>query len=212
MSHIPYANAVGSLMYLMVCTRPDISHAIEVISRYITNPGKEHWAAVKWVLRYLSSTSKYCITFDGRCDVVCGYVDADFAGDPDKRRSTSGYVFTFAGGAISWMSKLQNIVALSTIEEEYISASHACKEAIWLKGLLGEFGSVQKNVKVFCDSQSALYLAKNPTYHSKTKHIPVKYHFVRQVVDEGGVVLEKVQTQKNYADMFTKQVTLEKLH
>ena len=90
MSCIPYANAVGSLMYLMVCTRLHISHAIGVVSRYMENPGKEHWAAVKWVLWYLKGTSKYCITFDGRCDVVCGYVDTNFAGDMDKRRPTSG--------------------------------------------------------------------------------------------------------------------------
>ena len=129
----------------------------------------------------------------------------------DKRRSTSGYVFTLVGGAISWISKLQNIVALSTTEAEYIAASHACKEAIWLKGLLGELGKVQNTIKVFCDSQSAIHLDKNPAYHSKTKHIPVKYHFVRHIVDEGGVVLEKVRTKKNSAYMFTKPITLEKL-
>jgi hypothetical protein len=110
----------------------------------------------------------------------------------DKRRSTSGYVFTLAGGPVSWMSKLQNIVSLSTMEEEYIASSHACKEEIWLKGLLGEFGRMQDKVKLFCDSQSVIHLAKNPAYHSKTNHIPIKYHFVRQVIDEGGVALEKV--------------------
>eukprot|EP00253_Pinus_taeda_P032276 PITA_32276 len=138
MSRIMYANVVGCLMYAMVCTRPDISHAVGVVSRYMANPG-----------------------------------------DLDKRRSTSGYVFTLAGGAISWMSKLQNIVALSTTEAEYIAASHACKEAIWLKGLFGEFGRLQDNIKLFCDSQSAIHLAKNLAYHSKSKHIPIKYHFVR---------------------------------
>ena len=198
-------------MYAMVTTRPDISHAVGVVSRYMANPGKEHWAAVKWVLRYLRGTSSYCITFDGCSDKVCGYVDSDFAGDLDKRRSTSGYVFTFAGGPISWMSKLQSIVALSTTEAEYVSASHACKEAVWLKGLLGELGQFQKIVNIFCDSQIAIHLAKNPAYHSKTKHIPVKYHYVRHVIDEGEVILEKVHTKKNCADMFTKPVTLEKL-
>jgi hypothetical protein len=138
MSRVPYANAVGCLMYVMVCTRPDISHAVGVVSRYMENPGREHWATVKWVLRYLRGTSDYCITFDGCNDTVCGYVDSDFVGDLDKRRSTSGYVFTLAGGSISWMSKLQETIALSTTEEEYIVVSHACKEAIWLKGLLGE--------------------------------------------------------------------------
>jgi hypothetical protein len=211
MSRIPYANAVGSLMYVMVSTRPDISHAVGVVSRFMENPGKEHWAAVKWVLRYLRGTSDYCITYNSGRELVCGYVDSDFAGDLDKRRSTSGYVFTLAGGAISWMSKLQNIVALSTTEAEYVAASHACKEAVWLKGLFGEFGRIQDKVKLLCDSQSAIHLAKNPAYHSKTKHIPIKYHFVRQVIDEGGVSLEKVHTKENCADMFTKPVLLEKL-
>jgi hypothetical protein len=116
MSRIPYANAVGSLMYVMVSTRPEISHAVGVVNKYMENPGKEHWAAVKWVLQYLRGTSDYCITYNSGRELVCGYVDSDFAGDLDKRRLTSGYVFTLAGGAISWKSKLQNIVALSTTE------------------------------------------------------------------------------------------------
>eukprot|EP00253_Pinus_taeda_P018562 PITA_18562 len=132
-------------------------------------------------------------------------------GDLDKRRSTSGYVYTLAGGAISWMLKLQNIVALSTTEAEYIATSHACKEAVWLKGLLGEFGRLRDNIKLFCDSQSSIHLAKNLAYHSKSKHIPIKYHFARQGITERGVFLEKVHTKENCADMFTKQILLEKL-
>jgi hypothetical protein len=139
---------------------------------------------VKWVLRYLRGTSDYCITYNSGCELVCGYVDSDFAHDLDKRRSTSRYFFTLAGGAISWMSKLQNIVSLSTTEAEYVVASHACKEAVWLKGLFDEFGMMQDKVKLLCDSQSVIHLAKNPTYHNKTKHIPIKYHFVRQVIVE----------------------------
>eukprot|EP00253_Pinus_taeda_P013609 PITA_13609 len=182
MSRIPYANVVGFLMYAMVCNRPDISHAVGVVSRYMENSGKEHWFAVNGCF-----------------------------GDLDKRRSTSGYVFTLAGGAINWMSKLQNIVALSTTEAEYIAASHACKEAIWLKGLFGEFGRLLDSIKLFCDSQSAIHLDKNPAYHSKSKHIPIKYHFVRHVITKRGVSLEKVHTKENCADMFTKPVLLEKL-
>jgi hypothetical protein len=102
-SQIPYANAVGSLMYAMVSTRPDISYVVGAVSRYMENPGKDHWATVKWVLWYLRGTSDYCITYNNGHDLVFGYVDSDFAGDLDKRRSTSGYVFTLAGGAISWM-------------------------------------------------------------------------------------------------------------
>eukprot|EP00253_Pinus_taeda_P034234 PITA_34234 len=106
MSRIPYANVVGCLMNVTVCTRPDISHAVRVVSRYMSNLGKQHRSAVKWVLRYLRGTSDYCITYNRSSEFVCGYVDSNFAGDLDKRRSTSGYVFTLAGGAISWMSKL----------------------------------------------------------------------------------------------------------
>ena len=112
----------------MVCTRPNISHEFGVVSEYMENPGKEHWSAVKWVLRHLRGISYYCITYNRSNEFICGYVDFDFAGDLDKRRSTLGYVFTLASGAISWMSKLQKIVALSTTEAEYIAASHACKE------------------------------------------------------------------------------------
>eukprot|EP00253_Pinus_taeda_P016406 PITA_16406 len=194
-----------------ILLRFDISHAVGVVSRYMTNPGKEHWSAVKWVLRYLRGTSDYCITYNRSSEFDCGYVDSDFASDLGKRRSTLGYVFILAGGAISWMSKLQNIVALSTTKAEYIATSHACKEAIWLKDLFGEFGRLQDNIKLFCDSQSAIHLAKNLAYHSKSKHIPINYPFVRQVITERGVSLGKVHTKENCVDMFTKPVLLEKL-
>ena len=108
-------------MYAMVCTRLNISHAVGVVSRYMANPGKEHWLAVKWVLRYLRGTSDYCITYNRSSEFVCGYVDSDFAGDLDKRRSTLGYVFTLAGGAISWMSKLQNKIGRASCRERVSS-------------------------------------------------------------------------------------------
>eukprot|EP00253_Pinus_taeda_P011119 PITA_11119 len=120
---------------------------------------------------------------------VCGYVDDDYTRDLDKRRSTTGYVFTLASGAISWMSKLQETVAMSTIEAEYIATSDASKEAIWLKGLLDEIGRMQEKVNVLCDSQSAIHLATNPAYHNRTKHIDVRYHFLRHVIDGGKVAL-----------------------
>ena len=109
------------------------------------------------------------------------------------------------------MSKLQETVALSTTEVEYITASDASKEAIWLKGLLDEIGRTQEKVNVLCDSQSAIHLATNPAYHSRTKHIDVRYHFLRHVIDGGKVALKKVHTRENCADIFTKPVTVEKL-
>eukprot|EP00253_Pinus_taeda_P019335 PITA_19335 len=201
----------GKLMYVMVSTRPNISHAVGVVSRFMANPSEEHWRAVKWVLRYLRGTSDHCIIFSGGEGLVYGYVDVDYAGDLDKTRSTTGYVFTLVGGAISWMSKLQETIALSITEAEYIAASDASKEAIWLKGLRDEIGRTQEKVDVFCDIQSAIHFATNPAYHRRTKHIDVRYHFLRHVIDVGKVALQKVHTQENCANIFTKPVTVEKL-
>lgn len=216
MSRVPYQSAVGSLMYAMVCTRLDIAQAVGVLSRYMSNPGRVHWDAVKRVFRYLKGTSKYSLCYHGNSvgDMtsldIHGYVDSDWAGDIDSRRSTSAYVFTLFGGAISWMSKRQAVVALSTTEAEYMAATHACKEAIWLKRLCLDIGIKQGIVTVYCDSQSAISLAKNPTFHAQTKHIDVQYHFVRDMVEDGRVKLVKVDTLMNVTDALTKAMSTEK--
>ncbi|KAK3009920.1 hypothetical protein RJ639_011490 [Escallonia herrerae] len=123
MSRVPYANAVGCLMYAMVCTRPDISHAVSMVSRYMGNPGKKHWDAVKWIFRYLAGSTNFGIMFDcdGAKGKVSGFMDSDYAGDLDSRRSTTGYIFTFYGGPICWKSVLQSMTALSTTEAEYMA-------------------------------------------------------------------------------------------
>ena len=131
MSRVPFASAVGSLMFAMVCTRPDIAQAVGAVSRYMVNPGKEHWSAVKRILRYVKGTSNVALCYGGSNFTVRGYVDSDYAGDLDKSKSTSGYVFTLVGGAVSWVSKLQSIVATSTRKAEYVAATQASKEAIW---------------------------------------------------------------------------------
>ena len=133
MPRVPYASEVGSLMYAMVCTRPEIAHAVGVLSRYISKLGKEHWIAVKRVFRYLCGTAYYAIYYQGRLGPdrvinVHGFVDADWVRDLDHRRSTSGCVFNLFGGAISWMIKRQDVVALSTTEAEYMAATHASKK------------------------------------------------------------------------------------
>lgn len=130
MDGVPYASAVGSLMYAMVSTRPDIAFAVGVVSRYLTNPGKKHWEAVKWIMRYLRGTSKLGLTFGNDKPVLIGYTDSDLAGDKDTLKSTSGYLMTFAGGAVSWQSRLQKGVSLSTGEAEYVATTEACKELL----------------------------------------------------------------------------------
>lgn len=170
----------------------------------MANPGREHWNTVKRILRYIKGTSNIAMCYEGSDFTVKGYVDSDYAGDLDKSKSTTGYVFTLAGGAVSWISKLQSIVATSTTEAEYVAATQASKEAIWMQMLLEELGHKQEKVVLFCDSQSALHLAKNPAFHSRTKHIRVQYHFVREKVEEGSVDIRKIHTNDNLADIFTK--------
>ena len=126
---------------------------------------------MKKILRYVRGTSDARLCYKGSNFTVRGYVDSDFACDLDKRKSTTGYVFTLAGGAVSWVSKLQTVVALSTTEAEYMAATQACKEAVWVKRLLEELGHKQEKITIFCDSQNALHIAKNPAFHSRTKHM-----------------------------------------
>ncbi|GJU84542.1 putative RNA-directed DNA polymerase [Tanacetum coccineum] len=211
MDRVPYASAVGSLMYAMVCTRPDLAHAVGVVSRFLSNPGKKHWEAVKWIFRYLRGTSKLGITFGNGKPMLVGYTDSDLAGNKDNMKSTSGYLMTFAGGAVSWQSRLQKCVALSTTEAEYVAATEACKELLWLKRFLQELGFKQQRYAVLCDNQSTIHLAKNSMFHKRTKHIDIRYHWIRDAIEDGMFELNKVHTDDNASDMLTKAVAREKL-
>eukprot|EP00253_Pinus_taeda_P007757 PITA_07757 len=215
MSRVPYASAVGSLMYAMVCNRPGIAHAVGVLSGFVSKPGKEHWIAVKRVFKYLRGTSDYGLCYQGRPGLdrvldIRGFVDVDWAGDLEQRSSTSGYVFNLFGGGVSWMSKKQFVVALSTTEAEYMAATHASKEAVWLQRLCSSMRLVQGAIRIDCDSQSEIFLEKYPAYHSKINHIDVQYHFVRDMIEEKKVLLVKVDTLKNTANALTKYVSSEK--
>ncbi|XP_031265023.1 secreted RxLR effector protein 161-like [Pistacia vera] len=208
MESIPYANAIGSIMYSMISTRPDLSYSISLLSRFMSNPGCEHWNALKWLLRYIKSTVHVGLNFCKRnssLDLV-GYVDSDFAGDRDSRKSTTTYHFTLGGNC----SQLQPLVALSTTEAEYVAITDAFKEVIWLQGFLKEAKLLDGTVTVYSGSQSAIHLVKNPVYHERTKHVDVRYHFVRDMISKGGVKLMKIPTENNPADMGTKVVTLAK--
>ncbi|GJT08382.1 transposable element, partial [Tanacetum coccineum] len=142
----------------------------------------------------------------GSSQWVEGYCDSDYAGDLDKRRSTTGYVFTLAKAPVSWKSTLQSTTALSTTKAEYMAMTEAVKEAIWLQGLLDELGIKQKFITMHFDSQSAIHLAKNQVYHVRTKYIDVRYYFIREILEEGRVGIQKIHTSKNPADMLTKVV------
>src|SRR6187200_353775 len=211
MAKVPYASAVGSLMNAMVCTRPDIAQAVGVISRFMSNPGKDHWEGVKWLLRYLKGTSDVCLVYRKKEAVLEGFTDANLGGCEDSGKSTTGFVFTIGGTSISWMSRLQKSVALSTTEAEYMAIAEAAKELVWLKSFLAELGLQQDNCVLHCDNESAVHLAKNPVFQSRTKHIQMRYHFIRELITDGMVNLQKILGTENPADMFTKVVTTEKL-
>jgi len=174
MTHVLYANIVGSLIYAMVCTKSDLSQIVSMINRYMHDPGKGHWEQVKWVLRCAKGTIDVSLVFekDSTSKYECiGYVDSDYARDLDKCRSTTGCVYIISS-TVSWRSILQSTVALSITEAEYMAMTEAMKEAIWLQRLLDDLRIDQDLLKINCDSMSAIYLAKNLVYHARMKCWP----------------------------------------
>ncbi|RVX19049.1 Retrovirus-related Pol polyprotein from transposon TNT 1-94 [Vitis vinifera] len=207
---VPYVSAVGSLMYVMVCTRLDIAYVVGVVSRFLSNLGRLHWEAVKWIMRYLRGTSKLKLTFGSGKPVLVSYIDSDMIRDIDNRRFTSGYWMTFSGGVVSWQSKLQKCVALSITEAKYIVAAEACKELLWMKRFIHELGFKQQRYVVYCDNQSVIHLSKNSTFHARSKHIDVRYNWMRDALNDNLFELEKIHTDHNGSDMLTKSLPREK--
>ena len=207
----PYSTLVGSLLYLSICTRPDIAFSVGALAKYMAAPTTAHWAAAKGVLRYVACTSEYGINFGGTGAAgLQGFCDADYAGDTDTRRSTTGYVFTLHGGAITWSSRRQQTVAASTSEAEYMAAAHAVKEALWLRKLAHDLRIEVAPISIQADNQSAIKLLKNPISSMRSKHIDVIYHFARERVARKEVVFSYISTGLMIADSLTKVVPAEK--
>jgi transposase InsO family protein len=199
-----YAETVGMLFYLATCTRPDIAYAVGVLARFISKPRQKHWVRVKGVLQYLKQTADYGIIYGLEDALLEGYTDSDYAADPDKRRSTGGYVFLLAGGAISWGSKLLPTVATSIMEAEYMANGNGAKEALWLRKVMETLYGVTVSVQIYCDNVGALAQMHNPVGHQKAKHIDVLHHFLRGRVARGEVKVEYVATENMVADLLTK--------
>jgi len=210
MSRVPYASAVGSLMYAMLCTRPDICYAVGVVSRFQSNPGPEHWVAVKHILKYLRRTRNYMLVYSGTDLNMTGYTDSDFQSDKDSRKSTSGSVFVLNGGSVVWRSIKQTCIADSTMEAEYVAACEAAKEAVWLKKFLVSLEVVpeaDRPMVLYCDNSGAVANSKEPRSHKRSKHIERKYHLIREIVQRGDVEVTKISTHDNLADPFTKALS-----
>jgi hypothetical protein len=206
-----YQSAIGGLMYLSMSTRPDITYAVGNLARFSSKPTKTHWTALKRVLRYLKGTMKHGILYSQNESAVCvGFSDADWAGDINDRKSTSGYLFQMSGGAVTWKSQKQSCVALSTAEAEYIALSSATQESVWLRNLTSELGSpAETPTTIYEDNQSAIAMTKNPQFHGRAKHIDIKYHFIRENVNNGIIKLEYCPTEEMTADIFTKGLSRE---
>ena len=194
-----YQALIGRLTYAVTATSPVLAQALGTVNQFCSNPGEEHWKAAKCVLRYIKGTIDYGITFDGNKETsvkLKGYIDADWGSNPNGRKSQSGYLFTVCGGVISLASKKQSVVALSSTEAEQIAASLASQEAVWLRSLLGDISFVQKEPTVIKeDNQGTIALSRNTKYHPRTKHIDIKYHFIRDKVEKKELVLEYCPTE-----------------
>jgi len=208
MHSIPYLQAVGSLMNLAVATRPDIAYAVGVLARFSKNPGVTHWKAVKHIFRYLKRTLDLKLTYSpnsNATELFTTYTDADHAGNPDNGKSTGGYIVKMGSGAISWQSKLQSIVALSTTEAEYVAATSASQEILWLRNLFSELGyKFSSPSTLYIDNQSALAVAKNPEHHGRMKHLDLRFYWLRNEVEKGTIQLAHLRTSDMPADILTK--------
>lgn len=202
---VPYREAIGSLMYASMGTRPDIAHSVNLLARFCESPRQAHWNAVKRVFRYFKGTAGHGIRFARKDEPLTCYVDADHAGDYDSRKSTTGYMLLFHGAPVIWKSTKQSIVATSSTEAEFVAATMACKEVMYARQLLKELGEKQKRATdMHIDNQSAMMLVINSQMHARTKHIDIAYMFIRDAYKRGVIRVLYVPTADQAADVFTK--------
>jgi len=202
----PYRSILGSVMWGQLATRPDLSFSISLLARFQANPGIEHWKALIHVVGYIKNTLDYGLTYSRDSDISpTAFVDADYGGCKDTRRSTSGYVFTMAGGAVTWSSKRQATVALSTVEAEYVAMSRCAQQMCWIHSWLDEV-KVKYSLPglIKGDNHGAIALTKNTKDHGKVKHIDIRHHYIRELIYSGAIILEQVPSADNLADLFTK--------
>lgn len=206
---VSYGEAVGSLMFLCIGSRPDIAYVVSRVSSSLEKPTDRDWSNVKRIMRYIKGTMNFGILYksDSKNDVLHVYCDSDHSGDPKTYRSTTGVVTIFAEGPISWLSKRQTSVALSTTEAEFVAACEAAKEAIWLNRLLREITVLSSVPVLHIDNMSAIKLIKNPIFHKRTKHINIRFFFVREKFFEKELAVEHIAGTDQLADVLTKALS-----
>jgi hypothetical protein len=208
----PYQSLIGAIMYLAVSTRPDLAYPVSALSQFNTQHGEEHWNAAIRVLRYLRGTSDYALVYRRTGAKLQGYIDADWGNCVNDRRSYSGYAFILGNAAICWDAKKQRTVSLSSTESEYMAMCEGTKEAMYLRNFLGELGFERTPVTIFNDNQGAQHLVKNPVHHKRTKHIDIRYHFIKEAFENKIIETKYLPTSNMIADILTKPVFKMKLN
>ena len=199
-----YRSMIGCLLYL-TASRPNIAFSVGVCYRFQSNPKVSHLNAVKRVIKYVGGTCDYGLFYSKESNLsLAGFYDSDWASNADDRKSTTGGCFYVGANLFAWMNKKQNYVSLSTAEAEYIAAGSCCSQLLWMKNVLTDYGISQGTMVVYCDNSSAINISKNPVQQSKTKHIEIRYHFIRDFVERKIVCLEYIPTEWQNADLFTK--------
>ena len=199
-----YKSIIGILLYL-TASKPNISYSVEVFARYQANPKESHMIALKRIKTYVKTTAKFGVWYSKDTnDVLAGYSAIDQAGNVNDRKSTSGSCFYVGKNLISWISKKQNSISLSTVEAEYIAASSYCTQLQWMQKLLHDYGICQEHLTIYCDNTRAINISKNSVQHSRTKHIEIRHHFIRELVEDGILTLEFIHIDDQKVDLFIK--------
>ncbi|WJX13777.1 hypothetical protein P8452_04132 [Trifolium repens] len=205
-----YRGMIGSLLYL-TASRPDILFSVCLCARFQSYPRESHFTAVKRIFRYLKATCNIGLLYQKSNDYkLIGFCDADYAGDRIERKSTSGNCQFIGENLISWAIKRQSTIAMSTAEAEYISAAKCCTQLLWMKYQLEDYQISSNNIPLYCDNTVAIHLSKNPILHSRAKHIEIKHHFIRDYVQKGVIDLKFIETENQWADIFTKPLAVER--
>jgi len=200
-----FQSIIGSLLYLMLGTRPDIAYAVTKLSQYAANPSQEHVDKALYICRYLQGTMDYALVLDGPSkEGLIAFSDSDHASDPEKRRSVTGNVVMLAKAAVLWTSHAQKTVANSSTEAEYMAVSDCAKQVMWLKQMFKELGLPVDKIPICSDNNGAIFLSNNPVQEKRVKHIDIKHHYIRECIEDEEVEVLRVDTDDNTADIFTK--------
>ena len=204
-----YQKIIGSLLYLTLGTRPDITESVIKMSQFMVNPSKEHLQKAMYIVKYVASTLNCKIPYT-KNEGLIAYADADWASDTVGRKAVSGNLIMLAGAPILWSSRKQKTTALSSTESEYMSASDCCKQILWVEHLYEELGFNIKSIILCVDNQGAIFSASNPVVHNRMKHIDIRYHFIRDCIEKEQVILKYIDTNEQLADILTKSLTFDK--